>query len=284
MLGLHNILLIASSQQTQNPHTISSDHHQNNPPNLNNQDCNFNALNNPWSLHKCQELSIARKDVGLSVGDESGASLGTCTDCGNKAKKECKYGRCRTCCKSRGYDCSTHVKSTWIPASKRQERHQVGGGGGYSGSSSGGVKRSRIVSSSQNVTTTTTSNSVSSNAAAPPASLCFDTGSSHQDPSFKQSLPGKVKAPAAFRCIRVTAISGEEAEVLYQATVNICGHVFKGFLYNQGVDEKQAYPCISKVHLESSTNGREFSVPIVEPSNAYAASGNRKLFEATGNK
>ncbi|XP_015936254.1 protein EXPRESSION OF TERPENOIDS 1-like [Arachis duranensis] len=30
----------------------------------------------------------------------------------------------RTCCKSRGFDCQTHVKSTWVPASKRRERHQ----------------------------------------------------------------------------------------------------------------------------------------------------------------
>ncbi|KAF5733638.1 protein LATERAL ROOT PRIMORDIUM 1-like isoform X1 [Tripterygium wilfordii] len=278
MLGLHNILLLASSQQqAQNPHTISSDHHHphnnNHPTNLRNQDCNFNGSTDPWSLNKCQELSI--------VGDEISGTFGTCTDCGNKAKKECKYRRCRTCCKSRGYDCSTHVKSTWVPASRRRERHQLGGGGGggSSGSSSGGVKRPRIVSSGA-----TTSNSLSSNAAAAPASLCFDTGSSHQDPSFKQSLPGKVKAPAVFRCIRVTAISGEEAEVLYQATVNICGHVFKGFLYNQGIDEKKVYPCISNVHMESSTNGREFSVPIVKPSNAYPASGNQRLFEAAGNE
>lgn len=30
--------------------------------------------------------------------------------------------RCRTCCKSRGFDCQTHVKSTWVPAAKRRER------------------------------------------------------------------------------------------------------------------------------------------------------------------
>ncbi|RYR10842.1 hypothetical protein Ahy_B05g079316 [Arachis hypogaea] len=32
--------------------------------------------------------------------------------------------RCRTCCKSRGFDCQTHVKSTSVPASKRRERQQ----------------------------------------------------------------------------------------------------------------------------------------------------------------
>ncbi|RYQ79610.1 hypothetical protein Ahy_Scaffold3g107714 [Arachis hypogaea] len=40
------------------------------------------------------------------------------------AKKDCSHMRCRTCCKSRGFDCQTHVKSTWVPASKRRERHQ----------------------------------------------------------------------------------------------------------------------------------------------------------------
>ncbi|XP_038886248.1 protein EXPRESSION OF TERPENOIDS 1-like [Benincasa hispida] len=47
-----------------------------------------------------------------------------CQDCGNQAKKDCAYLRCRTCCKSRGFQCQTHVKSTWVPAAKRRERQQ----------------------------------------------------------------------------------------------------------------------------------------------------------------
>lgn len=92
---------------------------------------------------------------------------------------------------------------------------------------------------------------------------------------FKQSLPGKVRSPAVFRCHRVTAISNGEAELAYQATVRICGHVFKGFLYNHGVDEKNAFPCSSALHLEGSTgrrNGDSSSSPIVNPSNAHPAS------------
>ena len=53
----------------------------------------------------------------------SGGSI-SCQDCGNQAKKDCIYMRCRTCCKSQGFDCATHVKSTWVPASVRRERHQ----------------------------------------------------------------------------------------------------------------------------------------------------------------
>jgi LRP1 type putative zinc finger protein len=70
-----------------------------------------------------------------SVSDESSRSAGrftlmsqgagmNCQDCGNQAKKDCPHLRCRTCCKSRGFPCQTHVKSTWVPASKRRERQQ----------------------------------------------------------------------------------------------------------------------------------------------------------------
>ena len=56
------------------------------------------------------------------VGSSSGGI--SCQDCGNQAKKDCPHMRCRTCCKSRGFDCQTHIKSTWVPASKRRERQQ----------------------------------------------------------------------------------------------------------------------------------------------------------------
>lgn len=48
-----------------------------------------------------------------------------CQECGNAAKRDCQYTRCRTCCKSRGFPCSTHVKSTWVPAAKRRARQAL---------------------------------------------------------------------------------------------------------------------------------------------------------------
>lgn len=54
----------------------------------------------------------------------SGGGGISCQDCGNQAKKDCQHMRCRTCCKSRGFQCQTHVKSTWVPAAKRRERQQ----------------------------------------------------------------------------------------------------------------------------------------------------------------
>ena len=61
------------------------------------------------------------RSAGAGAGGAGGIS---CQDCGNQAKKDCVHMRCRTCCKSRGFDCQTHVKSTWVPASKRRERQQ----------------------------------------------------------------------------------------------------------------------------------------------------------------
>lgn len=76
--------------------------------------------------------SAAALGVGPSRGsderrsNELVASSGgiSCQDCGNQAKKDCPHVRCRTCCKSRGFDCQTHVKSTWVPAARRRERQQ----------------------------------------------------------------------------------------------------------------------------------------------------------------
>lgn len=55
-----------------------------------------------------------------------GSNLGgsRCQECGNQAKKDCVYMRCRTCCNSKGFQCQTHVKSTWVPACRRRQRAQ----------------------------------------------------------------------------------------------------------------------------------------------------------------
>uniref|UniRef100_A0A803L6Z7 Uncharacterized protein n=1 Tax=Chenopodium quinoa TaxID=63459 RepID=A0A803L6Z7_CHEQI len=95
----------------------------------------------------------------------SGAGNISCQDCGNQAKKDCVYMRCRTCCKSRGFDCATHVKSM-----------EVG------------------------------------------------------------NFPAEVSSSAVFRCVRVSSVDETDDEYAYQTAVNIGGHVFKGILYDHGVD------------------------------------------------
>ncbi|PHT34407.1 Protein LATERAL ROOT PRIMORDIUM 1 [Capsicum baccatum] len=201
-------------------------------------------------------------------GSVSSTSSTTCQDCGNQAKKDCTHRRCRTCCKSRGFDCTTHVKSTWVPAARRRERQLMAGAttnvnvaAGSSSQSTSSAKKPRLVNSQ----TTTTASHTSTSNNTPPRS--FDTSSSHQDASFKASLPGQVRAPAVFKCVRVTSVDEGEDEYAYQAAVRIGGHVFKGFLYDQGLDEgknNNNFPNLSDLHLGGG-NGNE-------PSDLYATS------------
>ncbi|XVF04860.1 hypothetical protein REPUB_Repub05bG0121600 [Reevesia pubescens] len=220
---------------------------------------------------------------GGGSGGSGSSSGATCQDCGNQAKKDCIQRRCRTCCKSRGFDCPTHVKSTWVPAARRRERQLMapagGGGGGAAGSSisTSGAKKPRLVTSQ----TTTTSHTSTSNTT--PRS--FDTSSSHQDAGFKESLPGQVRAPAVFKCVRVTAVEDGEDEYAYQAVVKIGGHVFKGVLYDQGVEGRDGFPNLSELHLGGAggggsnggggngRNGGSSSSPALDPSEVYAATG-----------
>ncbi|XP_054811666.1 protein LATERAL ROOT PRIMORDIUM 1-like [Prosopis cineraria] len=267
-LGIFPLLTTTPCVPNDLPHDSADHNHQNTAGN-----------SNFWNLKMCPEVGNSAKKGMIDVdGEENGIFGGdfrVCQDCGNRAKKDCGYRRCRTCCKGRGYDCRTHIKSTWVPAARRRERQMTvpaaaGGGGGASGSPPGS-KRPRAFGSLQNVATT--SHSSASNATTPRS---LDTSSRHQDVSFKHSLPGHVRAPAVFRCHRVSAIGNGEDELAYMATVHISGHVFKGFLYDQGAGGKITIPCVSELQLGnySSEKNRECSSPIGVPTNnAYPASG-----------
>ncbi|XP_062001105.1 protein LATERAL ROOT PRIMORDIUM 1-like isoform X2 [Rosa rugosa] len=281
MLGLRDILLIAPNHSSvhQQNQPISSDHPTLPLPSstalgvglgifplLTATPCSQNAPTaegNPdnsrfWSLRTYPELNSSKHDM-LSFGNHGGAEsqqvvesddgnvngegggrgedsgMRACKDCGNRAKKGCEYSRCRTCCRGRGYDCSTHVRSTWVPAARRRERQM-----GVTVAVAGGVA----------------------------------SGGGGEDANLRQSLPDQVRAPAVFKCHRVTAVSNGEAEIAYQATVKISGHVFKGLLYDRGVDKKNEYPCISHMLLGSGSNQRngDSSSPTVPPSNVCVAS------------
>ncbi|KAF1864206.1 hypothetical protein Lal_00048771 [Lupinus albus] len=215
--------------------------------------------------------------VGLTItgsGTNSGGTM-TCQDCGNQAKKDCSNRRCRTCCKSRGFDCPTHVKSTWVPAARRRERQlmQAVTGAGGSTASTSGAKKPKLISSHTTTSHTSTSNTT------PPRS--FDTSSSHQDAGMKEPLPGQIRAPAVFKCVKVTAVEDGEDEYAYQAVVKIGGHVFKGFLYDQGVENRDVYPNLSELHLGGGNGGNgsggigsgrnvvSSSSPMMDPSDVY---------------
>ncbi|KAE9614864.1 putative transcription factor STY-LRP1 family [Lupinus albus] len=214
---------------------------------------------------------------GITVSGTNSGGTTTCQDCGNQAKKDCCNRRCRTCCKSRGFDCPTHVRSTWVPAARRRERQlmqSVTGGGGCSTASTSGAKKPKLISSH-----TTTNSRTSTSNTTPPRS--FDTSSSHQDGGIKEPLPGQIRAPAVFKCVKVTAVEDGEDEYAYQAVVKIGGHVFKGFLYDQGVENRDLFPNLSELHLGggsggngnggggSGRNGVSTSSPLMDPSDIY---------------
>ncbi|KAE8690641.1 Protein SHI RELATED SEQUENCE 3 [Hibiscus syriacus] len=58
----------------------------------------------------------------MMMSRQEGSST-RCKECGNKAKKDCGFMRCRTCCRSKGFECQTHVTSTWVPSYRRQRRN-----------------------------------------------------------------------------------------------------------------------------------------------------------------
>lgn len=135
-------------------------------------------------------------------GGSSSSSSSRCQDCGNQAKKDCLYMRCRTCCKNRGFQCQTHVKSTWIPVSKRHSRFN------------------------QHLPMTTTVHP------QPNPKRFRDHNPSSE--LGEVDFPAELHFPATFKCVRVSSVDNSVDQYAYQAAVNIGGHIFKGILYDQG--------------------------------------------------
>ena len=74
-----------------------------------------------------------------------------------------------------------------------------------------------------------------------------------------------------FKCVRVTAVEDGEDEYAYQAAVKIGGHLFKGVLYDQGVEGRGAdgnFPNFSDLHLGGGGGGSSSS-PILDASDVY---------------
>ncbi|GMY05710.1 protein SHI RELATED SEQUENCE 1 [Fagus crenata] len=153
------------------------------------------------------------------LGGLIGGGGSRCQDCGNQAKKECVYMRCRTCCKNKGFQCPTHVKSTWVPLYRRRQRQQH---------------------------------------LAPvlPQHLLGHSPRRHrQIPSSgseEGNFPAEVHSMATFRCIRVSSMDDAVEEYAFQATVAIGGHVFRGVLYDQGLETRYN----SSTNIGESSSGR----------------------------
>ncbi|THU70191.1 hypothetical protein C4D60_Mb08t22420 [Musa balbisiana] len=242
-------------------------HHHNYLPHTHGANPNPNLNPSPTLSNYLGKSMLTMLDAG-GILTGGGAAVGggapTCQDCGNQAKKDCSHRRCRTCCKSRGFECSTHIKSTWVPAARRRERQRTALASGSSASTS---KKPRLVASLP----ATASHTFTSND-NPPGSC--DTTSGHQasDASIRESLPGQVRAQAVFRCVRVTSIHDGKDQYAYHAMVKIGGRVFKGLLYGQGVHDggdhgdeaKDHIPDISELHLGSQNGGGSSSSPLLQ--------------------
>ncbi|KAJ0253634.1 Protein SHI RELATED SEQUENCE 1 [Hirschfeldia incana] len=158
----------------------------------------------------------------MRSGGGGGGNGVSCQDCGNQAKKDCAHVRCRTCCKSRGFECPTHVRSTWVPAAKRRERQQQLGTvqpqTHLARADSGVPKRLR------------------ENLPATSSSLVCTSIPTHHNASGLEvgEFPAEVSSPAVFRCVRVSSVEDGEEEFAYQTAVSIGGHIFKGILYDNG--------------------------------------------------
>ncbi|KAG9147055.1 hypothetical protein Leryth_005303 [Lithospermum erythrorhizon] len=169
-------------------------------------------------------------------GSSSSGSI-NCQDCGNQAKKDCTHLRCRTCCKSRGFHCDTHVKSTWVPAAKRRERNQQ-------------QQQLVLLQQSQNQNQESLRGGDEDCPPKRPREINIPRvgGSSSSLPGTRLTtsasglevgghFPAEVNSPAVFRCVRVSsAVDEAEEQYAYHTAVNIGGHVFKGILYDQGPD------------------------------------------------
>ncbi|KAK1273773.1 hypothetical protein QJS04_geneDACA013223 [Acorus gramineus] len=144
----------------------------------------------------------------------------SCQDCGNQAKKDCMHMRCRTCCKSRGFQCPTHVKSTWVPAVRRRERQQ----------------QLQLLQEQQQQAHLKRPRSRDPSSLPPDLPITTTTTTASTSGKGTVGFPAEVNSAAVFRCVRVSGVDDPDEQYAYQTAVNISGHLFKGILYDKGPD------------------------------------------------
>ncbi|KAK4274815.1 hypothetical protein QN277_017987 [Acacia crassicarpa] len=169
----------------------------------------------------CGNLFDESTRFGLTVMRSGGALGGggmNCQDCGNQAKKDCAHLRCRTCCRSRGFPCQTHVKSTWVPAARRREREQ---------------QHQQLQQRQLHGDTSKRHRETHGAAATQLARIPSPITSTGLE---LRQFPHELNSPAEFQCVRVNSVDTPEEQYAYQTAVSIGGHVFKGILYDQGPD------------------------------------------------
>ncbi|XP_030523935.1 protein SHI RELATED SEQUENCE 1-like [Rhodamnia argentea] len=159
----------------------------------------------------------------------------SCQDCGNQAKKDCQHLRCRTCCKSRGFECATHVKSTWVPAPKRRERQRQ----------LASLKEQQHHHHHQE-------QRLQLRGEVPKRQRDDHGRPNTSGLELVGNFPAEVSSPALFRCVKVSSVDDPDDQFAYQTAVNIGGHVFRGILYDHGPDH---HPTYANVGAGDSSSG-----------------------------
>ncbi|MCO5559907.1 hypothetical protein L7F22_013511 [Adiantum nelumboides] len=263
--------------------------------------------------------SIGVAGAGAGSGSAGAGGTTACYDCGNQAKKDCPHMRCRTCCKSRGFDCATHVKSTWVPVSKRRQRLQQQGLLHPSTTASGEqqqqqyqeslklarLKRARTLSltaggggsSSTMAHQAAAAAATGIQAAAAPSHTSTSTGTPPRSsdinsaptapPTLSQEgqvrgglFPNEFRTQAVFQCVRITGMMDGQDEYAYQTEVRIGGHIFKGILHDQGADKPEfATSNIAELQL-GGRNLQSSTAGLMDLSGMYSSGGNTMLGSA----
>ncbi|KAI5056383.1 hypothetical protein GOP47_0028201 [Adiantum capillus-veneris] len=242
-----------------------------------------------------QQRAMQAEPILMRQRSSSSATI-ACQDCGNQAKKDCVHSRCRTCCKSRGYECATHVRSTWVPAAKRRERQQAELAALMAGQPVPKSKRARTLalagaaahfghhhhphagaSSFTSASTGTPPRTTSDfNAAVLPISL-------QQESMFRAALPREVTIhDAVFQCVRLTGISDGQDEYAYRTVVKIGGRIFKGLLHDQGSLDRVNVSSANVPELQLG-GGRSapLSSALIDLAGIYGTPGNTLLGKET---
>ncbi|XP_010096177.2 protein SHI RELATED SEQUENCE 1 [Morus notabilis] len=179
---------------------------------------------------------------GFIMSSSTGMST-RCQDCGNQAKKECVYMRCRTCCKSKGFQCQTHVKSTWVPLYRRRQRQQQ----------QQQQQQQQLVNTSSSIHPQAQHllhhhhhhhhhQGLNSSNPKRLRDNLSSAGLGDHDGDGAKNFPLEVNAMATFHVVRVSSMVDDggpdhhhqQQQYAYQTSVGIGGHVFKGILYDQG--------------------------------------------------
>ncbi|KAI3415124.1 uncharacterized protein J3R85_015437 [Psidium guajava] len=208
------------------------------------------------------ESSRSRSGGGfttLTLAATAGGALRggiSCQDCGNQAKKDCPHLRCRTCCKSRGFQCTNHVKSTWVPAAKRRERqHQLA------------ALRERHHHHQRE-------QRLQLRGEAPKRPREDHERPNASGMELLGNFPADLSSPAMFQCVKVSSGDDPYEQFAYQTAVNIGGHVFRGILYDHGPD----HPTCTNVATGDDSSG---GGGLVQPLDLIAAAATAAAYPAT---